>query len=163
SGEQPVTAENEINVNGTASGILKLSGNLMTENEQGEESLSWRGLTGTATFNQLLVNLPEFSLAADGPMIVELKSNEIVFHDTHFTGTQTNLTLGGALATSAGGRNTLAINGRINLRILGLFSPDLISSGIAELAVNVGGTVDNQRITGRASMSGATISAYLGD
>lgn len=162
-GTDQAAAAEEIAVNGTASGQLKLSGNLMTENEEGEEVLSWRGLTGSATFNQLTISLPEFSLAADGPMVVELKSNEIVFHDTHFTGTQTNVTLGGAIATNTGGRNTLAINGRVNLRILGLFSQDLISSGIAELAVNVGGTYENQRVTGRASVTGATISVYLGD
>ncbi len=156
-------AESEIAVTGRATGELKLSGNLMTENEQGEEALSWRGLTGTATFTQLTLNLPEFALAADGPMIVELKSNEIVFHDTHFTGTQTNVTLGGAIATNTGGRNTLSINGRVNLRVLGLFSPDIFSSGIAELAVNVGGTYENQRVTGRASVTGASISVYLGD
>src|SRR6185369_13189345 len=137
-------------------------GNLMTENEQGEEELSWRGLTGTATFSRLNISLPEFSLAADGPMVVELKSNEVVFHDTHFTGTQTNIAVGGAIATAPGCRNTLAINGRINLRILGLFSPDVVSSGIAELAVNVGGTYENQRVTGRASVAGASISVYLG-
>jgi translocation and assembly module TamB len=160
--EQGASLE-EFNVTGRASGVLKLSGNLMTENEQGEEVLSWRGLTGTATFNQLTINLPEFAFAADGPMIVELKSNEIIFHDTHFTGTQTNVTLGGAIATSTGGRNTLAINGRVNLRVLGLFSPDILSSGIAELAVNVGGSFENQRITGRASVTGASIAVYLGD
>src|SRR6185369_2382929 len=138
-------------------------GNLWTENEEGEEGLSWRGLTGTATFSRLNLSLPEFSLASDGPMVVELKSNEVVFRDSHFTGTQTNVTIGGAIATAPGGRNTLEINGRINMRILGLFSPDVVSSGIAELAVNVGGTYENQRVTGRASVSGASISVYLGD
>jgi translocation and assembly module TamB len=160
--DQPALTE-EIAVNGTASGVLKVTGNLITENEEGEEVLSWRGLTGTATLSQLTISLPEFSLAADGPLVVDLKSNEIVFHDTHFTGTQTNVSLGGAIATAPGGRNTLAINGRVNLRILGLLSPDLISSGIAELAVNVGGTYENQRVTGRASVTGASISVYLGD
>ena len=162
-GATSTQGEPEIAVTGLASGELKLSGNLMTENEQGEEVLSWRGLTGTATFTQLTLNLPEFALAADGPMIVDLKSNEIVFHDTHFTGTQTNVTLGGAIATNTGGRNTLSINGRVNLRLLGLFSPDVFSSGIAELAVNVGGTYENQRVSGRASVTGASISVYLGD
>lgn len=161
--EPALPADMEINVTGSASGELKLSGNLMYENEQGEEELSWRGLTGTATFSRLNLSLPEFSLASDGPMVVELRSNEVVFHDTRFTGTQTNVTLGGAIATAPGGRNTLAINGRINLRILGLVSPDVVSSGIAELAVNVGGTYENQRVTGRASVSGASISVYLGD
>src|SRR5262249_17834234 len=87
----------------------------------------------------------------------------IVFHETHFTGTQTNVTIGGALATNTGGRNTLAINGRVNMRILGLFSPDLFSSCVAELAVTIGGTYENQRVTGLASVSGATVSVYLGD
>ena len=161
--ESALPADLEINVTGSASGELKLSGNLWTEDEEGAEGLSWRGLTGTATFSRLNLSLPEFSLASDGPMVVELKSNEVVFRDSHFTGTQTNVTIGGAIATAPGGRNTLTINGRINLRILGLFSPDVVSSGIAELAVNVGGTYENQRVTGRASVSGASISVYLGD
>jgi len=156
-------AEPEIAVTGRASGQLKLSGNLMTENDQGEEVLSWRGLSGTASFTQLTLNLPEFALAADGPVVLELKPNEIVFHDSHFSGTQTDVRLGGAIATNTGGRNTLSVNGRVNLRVLGLFSPDIFSSGIAELAVNVGGTYENQRVTGRASVSGASISIYLGD
>jgi translocation and assembly module TamB len=162
-GTETSQAEPEIVVTGRATGELKLSGNLITENEQGEEVLSWRGLTGTATFTQLSLNLPEFALAAEGPMVIELKPNEVIFHDTHFTGTQTNVSLGGALATSAGGRNTLAINGRVNLRVLGLLSPDVFSSGIAELAVNIGGTYENQRVTGRASVTSASISVYLGD
>ena len=153
----------EIAVTGRASGQLKLSGNLMTENEQGEEVLSWRGLSGTATLTQFTLNLPEFALAADGPVAVDLKPNEIVFHDSHFSGTQTDVRLGGAIATNTGGRNTLSINGRVNLRVLGLISPDIFSSGIAELAVNVGGTYENQRVTGRASVSGASVSIYLGD
>src|SRR5439155_24486433 len=85
------------------------------------------------------------------------------FHDGHLTGTQTNVTIGGAIATKTGGRNTLAINGHINMRILGLLSPDVFSSGIAELAVNVGGTYENQRVTGRASVASATVAVYLGD
>ncbi len=153
----------DVAVTGRATGELKLSGNLMTENEQGEEVLSWRGLTGTAAFKTLSISLPEISLAADGPMVVELTPNELVFHDTRFTGTQTNVTLGGAIATSAGGANTLAIDGKINLRILGLLSPDIFSSGLAVLNVNVGGTYENTRVTGRASVSGASVSVLFGD
>jgi translocation and assembly module TamB len=96
-------------------------------------------------------------------VIVEVTPNEVIFHDSHFTGTQTNVTLGGALATTTGGRNTLAINGTVNLRVLSLFSPDLFSSGIARLDVNVGGTYENMRVTGQASVANATVSVYLGD
>lgn len=153
----------EILVTGRASAQLKLSGNLMTENDQGEEVLSWHGLTGTATISALSINIPDFALTADGPMVVELRASELVVHETHLTGNQTNVTLGGSIATSPGGRNTLAINGRVNLRILNLQSPDIISSGVAVLNVMVGGTYENTRITGRASVTGASVSIYLGD
>jgi translocation and assembly module TamB len=160
---EPAATQPEIAVTGRASGQLKLSGNLITENDQGEEVLSWHGLTGTATISALSINIPDFALTADGPMVVELRSSELVFHETHLTGNQTNVTLGGSIATSPGGRNTLAINGRINLRILNLQSPDIISSGVAVLNVMVGGTYENTRVTGRASVSGASVSIYLGD
>jgi translocation and assembly module TamB len=152
-----------VTVDGRASGTLKLAGDLLDE----DGYPTFRGLVGNATFTELSINVGEpgqqINLSAAEPVVVEVTPNEIVFHDTHFTGTQTNITLGGAIATNTGGRNTLAINGRINMRILGLFSPDIFSSGIAELAVNVGGTYENQRVTGRASVAGATVSVYLGD
>jgi translocation and assembly module TamB len=154
-----VTTEPEIAVTGHASGLLKLSGSLLDE----DGYLSWRGLTGTATLSALSINLPDFTLTADGPMVVELRPDEVVFQDTHFTGNQTNMTLGGAIATSPGGRNTLAINGRVNLRILNLASPDILSSGVAVLNVTVGGSYENARVNGRASVTGASISVYLGD
>jgi translocation and assembly module TamB len=150
-------------VNGRATGNLKLSGDLL--DEDGYPTI--HGLIGNATFSEISIDVGEpgqqINLSAAGPVVVEVTPDAVVFHDSHFTGTQTNVTVGGALATSAGGRNTLAVNGQVNLRILSLFSPDLFSSGIATLAVNVGGTYENQRVTGQASVDRATVSVYLGD
>jgi translocation and assembly module TamB len=155
--------QSDIAVTGRASGTLKLSGNLMTENEEGEEVLSFRGLTGTATFTELSVRVEEVALSAAGPLVIDFSPNEVNFHETRFTGPNTNVTLAGAVATASGGRNTLAVNGQINLRILSGLSPDVFSSGIAVLAINVGGTYENQRVTGRASVNGASVSVLLGD
>ncbi len=153
----------DVSVTGRTTGTLKLSGNLMTENDQGEEVFSFKGLTGTATFTDLSVRVEEVALSAAGPLVIDFAPNEVNFHETRFTGTNTNVTLAGAVATAGGGRNTLAVNGQINLRILSGFSPDVFSSGIAVLAINVGGTYENQRVTGRASVNGASISVLLGD
>jgi translocation and assembly module TamB len=153
----------DVAVTGRTSGTLKLSGNLMTENDQGEEVLSFKGLTGTATFTELSVTVKEAVLSAAGPVVIDFTPNEVNFHEARFTGTNTNVTLGGAIATASGGRNTLAVNGQINLRILSGVSPDVFSSGIAVLAINVGGTYENQRVTGRASVNGASVSVLLGD
>jgi hypothetical protein len=96
------------------------------------------------------------------PWSLTCDRSEIVVHDTRFTGNQTNVTVGGSIATSPGGRNTLAIIGRVNLRILNLQSPDIISSGVAVL--NDGRRDhENTRINGRASVTGASVSIYLGD
>jgi translocation and assembly module TamB len=153
----------DVLVNGHATGNLKLSGDLL--DEDGYPTI--HGLIGNATFSEISINVGEpgqqITLAAADPVVIEVTPDAVVFHDSHFTGTQTNVTVGGALATNAGGRNTLAVNGQVNLRILSLFSPDLFSSGIATLAVSVGGTYENQRVTGQASVAGATVSVYLGD
>jgi translocation and assembly module TamB len=155
--------QSDVAVTGRATGTLKLSGNLMTENEAGEEALSFKGLTGTATFTELSVRVEDVALSAAGPLIIDFSPNEVNFHETRFTGTNTNVILGGSVATASGGRNTLAVNGQINLRILSGFSPDVFSSGIAVLAINVGGTYENQRVTGRASVNSASVSVLLGD
>ena len=155
--------QTDVVVTGRATGTLKLSGNLMHENEEGEEAFSFKGLTGTASFTELSVRVEDVALAAAGPLVIDFAPNEVNFHETRFTGQDTNVTLGGAVATASGGHNTLAVNGQINLRILGLFSPDVFSSGIAVLAINVGGTYENQRVTGRASVNGASVSVLLGD
>jgi translocation and assembly module TamB len=155
--------ESDVVVNGRATGTLKLSGNLIYENDQGEESLSLRGLTGTANFSELTVNVQDITLSAAGPLVVDFAPNEINFHEARFTGQGTNVTLGGAVATGPGGHNTLAVNGQINMRILSGVSPDVFSSGFAVLAINVGGTYENQRVTGRASVNNASISVLVGD
>jgi len=155
--------ESEVLVTGSATGTLKLSGNLMYENEEGEESLSFRGLAGTANLSELSVRVEDITLSAAGPLVVDFSPNEVNFHDARFTGQGTNVTLGGAVATGPGGRNTLAVNGQVNLRILSGLSPDLFTSGVAVLAINVGGTYENQRVTGRASVNGASFSILLGD
>src|SRR6185369_10682970 len=119
----------DVMVNGRATGNLKLSGNLLDE----EDNPTIHGLVGKATFSEISINVGEegqqITLAAAEPVVIEVTPDAVVFHDSHFTGSQTNVTVGGALATSTGGRNTLAANGQVNLRILSLFSPDLFSSG----------------------------------
>jgi translocation and assembly module TamB len=158
-----ILVPSDVIVNGRATGTLKLTGDLL--DEDGYPTI--HGLVGNATFSELAINIGEpgqqINLTAAEPVVVEVTPNEIIFHDSHLTGTQTNVTVGGALATTTGGRNTLAVNGTVNLRVLSLFSPDLFSSGVARLDVNVGGTYENMRVTGQASVANATVSVYLGD
>jgi len=153
----------EVAVTGRATGTLKLSGNLMTENEEGEEVFSWRGLAGSATFTELTVTVAEAQLSPVGPLVINFAPNEINVNETRFTGPGTNVTLRGTVATGPGGRQNLDVNGDVNLRILSGLSPDVFSSGVARLFLRVGGTYESPRVLGTAEVAGATVSVFSGD
>ena len=155
--------QTDVAVSGRATGTLKLSGNLMTENDQGEEVLSWRGLTGQATFTELTITVADAQLSPTGPLVIDFAPNELNFHETRFTGPGTNVTLAGTIATGPGGRENLDVNGDVNLRIFSSLSPDVFSSGVAKLFLRVTGTYDDPRMLGTAEVSGASVSVFSGD
>ena len=158
-----ILPQTDVAVSGRATGTLKLSGNLMTENDQGEEVLSWRGLTGQATFTELTINVADAQLSPTGPLVIDFAPNELSFHETRFTGPGTNVTLAGTIATGPGGRENLDVNGDVNLRIFSGLSPDVFSSGVAKLFLRVTGTYDDPRTLGTAEVTGASVSVFSGD
>jgi translocation and assembly module TamB len=155
--------ETEVAVSGRATGTLKLAGNLMTENDQGEEVFSWRGLTGSATFTELTINVADVQLAPTGPLVIDFAPGEVNFHETRFTGPGTNVTIAGTVATGPGGRENLDVNGDVNLRIFSGLSPDVFSSGVAKLYLRITGTHENPRALGTAEVTGASVSVFSGD
>jgi translocation and assembly module TamB len=158
-----ILPKTEVAVTGLATGTLKLAGNLMTENEEGEEVFSWRGLAGSATFTELTISVAEVQLSPAGPLIIDFAPNEIQFHETRFTGPNTNVTVGGAIATGPGGRESLDVSGDVNLRIFSGLSPDVFSSGVARLFLRVTGSYENPRVLGTAEVAGASVSVFSGD
>ena len=155
--------DTEVAVSGRATGTLKLSGNLWIENEAGEEVLSWRGLTGSATFTELTVSVAEVQLAPTGPLVIDFAPNEISFRETRFTGPGTNVTVGGTIATGPGGRQSMAVNGDVNLRVFSGISPDVFSSGVARMFLRVTGSYEDPRFLGTAEVAGASVSVFSGD
>jgi translocation and assembly module TamB len=160
---QATGEETTVAVSGRATGTLKLTGNLMTENDQGEEVLSWRGLTGQATFTELTINVADAQLTPTGPLVIDFAPNELSVHETRFTGPGTNVTLAGTIATGPGGRENLDVNGDVNLRIFSGLSPDIFSSGVAKLFLRITGTYDNPRMLGTGEVAGASLSVFSGD
>ncbi|TMP96448.1 MAG: hypothetical protein E6L09_15005, partial [Verrucomicrobia bacterium] len=155
--------KSEVAVNGRATGTLKLSGNLMSENEQQEEVFSLKGLTGTATLSELWVDVRETRLTAAGPVVIDFGPNELNVHHAQFTGPGTNVTLGGAIATSHGGHQNFEVAGSVNLTILSRLSLDVFSSGKADLSLRVGGTFEKALMIGTAEVAGASVSVLVGD
>ncbi len=155
--------DSEDAITGSATGTLALSGNLMSENDQSEETLSLRGLTGTATFTKISAEVENNTLSAVGSVVIDFGANEMVIRRTLFIGPGTRVTVAGPVATSHGGRQNFEVAGDVNLTILSHLSHDLFSSGKAELALQVSGTFEKALVKGTARVSGASVAVLVGD
>jgi translocation and assembly module TamB len=157
-----IMPQSNVRVTGHATGAFRASGDLRTENEEGEDVFSLAGLKGTAQFTDLTVQIEDIQLSAVSPLLVQFSGNEIFFEKTQFTGPGTNITFGGTAALGHGGRQALTIDGQLNLRVLNSLSPNVILAGAAEAHVRVGGTFEEPRLTGTASVAGGSIATLVG-
>ena len=146
-------------VSGRANGTITASGNLIDD----DDNFSLAGLSGTANFSELSFRVADIQLAATTPLVVRFTPNEVMFDATRFTGPGTNIVLDGTLATRTGGRQSLNVNGDLNLRVLNGISPDFFSSGTAEVAIRVNGSFEDPRLIGTASVSNGSVSVLLGN
>jgi len=165
-----ILPESSVSLAGRATGTLKASGNLIVENDKQEEVFSLAGLSGTATLTQLSFSVEEAELTAAGPVVIQFSPNEVTFSPTKFTGPGTNVDLAGSVARGPGGRESLTVDGQVNLRIFNgvstnqnKVSPDVFSSGIADLKLRVSGTYEAPRVTGTASVKDASVAVFMGD
>ena len=148
-----------VKLTGRATGTIKASGNLL--DEDGYPSL--QGLRGTADFSELSFKVEDIALAAVAPFTVRLSANELIFDHAQLTGTGTNISLDGSLAVAEGGKESLGVNGRLNLRVLNGLSPDIFLSGTGDIAVRVSGSYSQPRVNGTASLNGASVAALVGN
>jgi translocation and assembly module TamB len=155
--------ETDVRVTGRATGTLRATGPLLTENAQGEEVYGFEGLQGTANFEDLTVQIAEVQLTAVKPLLVQFSRKEIYFEKTQFTGPSTNVTFGGRLALSPSGTQSLTVDGQLNLRALNGLSPDLFLTGAADVQLRVAGTYDKPRINGTAFLTNASIATLIAD
>jgi len=148
-----------VRISGRATGSITASGNLLDE----DGVLSLAGLTGAAKFSELTFRVEDVQLNATTPLEIAFNPNEINFKATRFTGPGTNIVLDGTIASGAGGKQNLNINGDLNLRVLNGVSPDFFSSGTAVVAVRINGTYEDPRVIGTASVNNGSVSLLLGN
>jgi translocation and assembly module TamB len=152
-----------VKVIGHATGTLKASGDLITQNEKGEDVFGIQGLRGTANFTDLTVQVEDIPLQAVSPLQVQFSSEEVFFEKTQFTGPGTNILFGGTAALGPGGRQNLTVDGKLNLRVLNGLSPNIFLSGVAEASVRMTGTYEQPRLFGTANVTGASIATLIGE
>lgn len=148
-----------VRIAGRANGTIRLSGNLIDD----DDNYSLAGLSGEANFSELSFRVEDIQLAATTPLVVRFTPNEVAFQAARFTGPGSNIVLDGTIASGAGGRQNLNVNGDLNLRVLNGLSPDFFSSGTADVAIRINGTFEDPRVIGTASVNNGSVSVLLGN
>jgi len=82
----------------------------------------------------------------------------LTVENLHVVGDETDLTAAGTLPLIKTGTADLRANGRVNLKVLQSFNPDLLAYGLMTLAVEVRGDVTKPEMKGTAQISEGGIS-----
>ena len=153
---------NNVEISGTAAGRVFLEGTLSKLDENGERIFTSENIGGAAQLSQLALQIGDTPLSATSPVNVRFDSNEIVIDNAQFAGGGSNIVVNGTKALTDNGVNNLAVDGKINLRILNALSPNAFFSGLADVAVRLTGVNKVARLNGVAQLERSSVSTFVG-
>ncbi|MDQ3634320.1 MAG: translocation/assembly module TamB domain-containing protein [Acidobacteriota bacterium] len=153
---------NNVEISGTATGRVFLEGTLTKLDNKGERVFTTENIGGAAQLSQLSLQIAETPLVATSPVNVRFNSNEVVIDNAQFSGGGSNLVINGTKALTDNGINNLAVDGKINLRVLNALSPNVFFSGLADVAVRLTGVNKTARLNGVAQLERSSVSTFVG-
>ena len=151
-----------VDVSGQATGNVVVQGNLYTVGADGKRAFSTDNISGAAMFSQLALQIDETPIAAVEPVSVRFNTKEVIVENAKFAGGGTNIAISGTKALTDDGINNLAVDGKVNLRILNAISKNIVAAGLVDVAVRLTGVNKTARLTGAATAENASVSAFVG-
>ncbi|REJ75922.1 MAG: hypothetical protein DWQ47_09835 [Acidobacteria bacterium] len=151
----------DVTLGGTATGRVVFGGDLVSQDANGKDVFTTDNLNGTATLSEFQLVIGDTPLVANGPLDIRFDTNAVRVENARFSGGGSNLTVDGTKALSDSGVNNLAINGRIDLRVLNAISSDLFFGGIADAQVTLTGPNSTARLNGRATLERGSFSTFV--
>jgi translocation and assembly module TamB len=91
------------------------------------------------------------------PIAVTMQNDVIRVGRAHFTGNQTNITVGGTIALKQRNPLDLTISGKADLALLQTFDPEILSSGQVEADANIRGTFADPLVSGKLQLNRANL------
>ena len=149
-------------VTGRATGRVYLEGNLSKLDAGGKRVFTTADLKGEARFTEFSFAVNETPFVATDPLAVRFNMNEIIVDNAMFSGGGSSITVSGKKALSANAVNSLAIDGKLNLRVLDVLSKNTFFSGISDIAVRLSGSNAEARLVGSAALVNASFSTFVG-
>ncbi|MEO6804340.1 MAG: translocation/assembly module TamB domain-containing protein [Granulicella sp.] len=121
-----------------------------------------KSLSGSATFDNVMVKLQGIELKAAEPLRISLKDGIAHLEQVHITGQDTDLHASGTAqvfgATDPkGGALDVKANGSISMALAHTFDPDILSSGKVMFTVAAGGRVNKPALTGKVQFAGVNL------
>lgn len=137
----------------------------ITEHSTSEGTVRIRGplrrpkeLEAIADIRQLRLTVEGITLENRGPLLFTVKDQRLKVERMQIVGEGTDLNAAGSLPFRRGENADLRANGRINLKLLQSFNPDVLAYGVTTLSVNVGGDIMQPALTGDVQIANAGIS-----
>ena len=116
-----------------------------------------RELIVTGVANQLSAELENVKLQNDGPVRFSMDSEFARLNQFHLVGENTDVYVVGGIGVSGDHILELRSNGRVNLKLLQGYNPDIIAYGPASFTVNFGGNAVHPQLNGRIDLADAGI------
>jgi|CXWL01.1.fsa_nt_gi translocation and assembly module TamB len=151
-----------IAITGTGTGRVEFGGDLSSVDAKGVRGFTGDNLSGTAQFSQLSLQVQDTPLSAAEPILIMFNTREVVIEKARFAGGGSNMTIVGTKALTDAGTNDLAIDGRVNLNLVNLFTKDTFFAGLADTSIRFSGPNSTARISGTANFVNASVSTFIG-
>ncbi len=150
-----------VEISGNATGRVFIGGNLTKLDSEGKRVFTSENLSGAGNLSQLALQIDETPLIATQPVNINFDMNEIVVDNAKFSGGGSNVVVNGVKALTDNGINNLAVDGKINLRILNALSRNVFFSGIADVAIRLTGVNKTSRLNGVSQIERGSVSTFV--
>jgi translocation and assembly module TamB len=117
-----------------------------------------RDLVISGAADQLSAELEHIKLHNDGPVHFSMDSEYAHMDQFHLVGDNTDAYVQGGIRLSSDHRLDLRTKGRVDLRLLQGYNPNIIAYGPANFTVEVGGTLEHPQVRGEVDLVDAAMS-----
>src|SRR5262249_10241593 len=117
-----------------------------------------RDWNAVVELDQFRVDVEGIALDNRGPMRFSLGDEKLRLDSLHLAAERTDVLANGDVSLAPGGKANLRADGRVNLKLLQTFNPDVQAGGFMTLSVGVGGELKKPSLTGTAQISNGAIS-----
>jgi len=118
-----------------------------------------RALSARGDLSYVSFNVEKIGLTNEGPIRFAVNNRVLTLEQLRLLGEGTDITALGTVQLAGSHELALRADGRLNLKLIENFSPDLSGSGVVNVGVNVSGTAKNPSLLGKIDVTNAAISS----